>query len=424
MQVPSVRRLAAAATVSTLALTLAACAEEGGSGGGGGGDSVPADATKEDFQAALADMDPVTLVMQSTAPEGAATGRRFEEYAAAVEDWSDGKITFDIAFSNAIAPPDQVDDALADSRIDVGSVVVALEPAKFPVNNLLWDLSFQGSQEPVAGLLQWHGAMNGAALENEEVLQEFEDNDMHVLLPAFQSGSYFWDCAEPASSLDDFQGRTVASQSRIQNAEAEALGMSPSTVPYTEMFESLERGVVDCAASTMTVSSLGGFIPAAPYFSYASDAGISSPGGTIAIGLDRWNELPLAAQQLLHDRVDVILQANYQATWDNVRDALGVVDDEGGAVTQVDADVAAAMQEANDAALDEARGSGAVGDAGALVDSLTEGFDSWGTTVEGLGIDGIDVDYAGFRDWYEAGAPDLTDYFAELAEARSAARPS
>lgn len=54
-------------------------------------------------------MEPITLVMQSTAPRGAATGRRFEEFAAEVEDWSDGKITFDIAFSSSIAPPEQVD---------------------------------------------------------------------------------------------------------------------------------------------------------------------------------------------------------------------------------------------------------------------------------------------------------------------------
>ena len=153
------------------------------------------------------------------------------------------------------------------------------------------------------------------------------------------------------------KGRAIASQSRVQTRQAKALGMTASTVNYAEMFESLERGVVACAMSTMTVSSLGGFIPAAPHFAYDPEVGIASPGGSIAIGLERWNSLPLAAQQLLFDRLDVLLKANFEATWDNVKAALATIDKEGGDVTRLGDDAVAALRTANDAALDEARTS-------------------------------------------------------------------
>jgi TRAP-type C4-dicarboxylate transport system substrate-binding protein len=407
------------ATMAVAALALAGCAESDGGGSGGGGESVPAGSDKQVFIDALADMDPVTLAMQSTAPKGAATGRRFEEYAAAVEEWSGGKITFDIAYSNAIAPVPEVDDALVDGRLDIGSVIVALEPSKFPVNNALWDLSFIGSQQPVEGMLQWHGAMVETAVGNEAIQQEFEDNGLHPLLPTFGSGSYFLNCVEPGKSAEDFSGRTIASQSQVQSAEAEALGMSPSTISYAEMFESLERGVVDCAASSMTTSSLGGFIPAAPHFAYSPDTGLAAPGGTLAIGTNTWDSLPLAAQQLLQDRMDVVLHANFEATWENVDAAMAAIEEAGGSVQELDSSATEAIAEANDAAVERVRG-----DNSDLVEGLLAAEESWVEQVGELGIDGLDVDYNGFRDWYAGGTPELDSYFEVLQDALAEQRPS
>ena len=192
--------------------------------------------------------------------------------------------------------------------------------------------------------------------------------------------------------------------------------MSPATVNYAEMFESIERGVVDCAMSTMTVSGLGGFIPAAPHFSFSPETGIASPGGSIVMGLDRWNSLPLAAQQLLYDRLDVLLEANFGATWENINNALTTIAEENGSVDELEADAVAALQEANDAALEAARGSDAAGDGEAFVSALVEATETWAGTVDGLGVNGADVDYAGFQEWYAAGLPDLQAYFDVLYE--------
>lgn len=407
-----VRRSICILTVS--ALGLAACAEAGGNAGGDVGGSVEYGASQAEYQEALADMSPVTLHLQSTAPKGAETGRRFEEYAATVEEWSGGKITFEIAFANAIAPPDQVDDALADGRIDVGSVIAALDPSKFPANNVLWDLSFIGSQRPVDGLLQWHGAMLEIAAETDEMYQEFEENGMKLLLPAFSSGSYFVACSDERSTKDALGGSTVASQSRVQNRQAEALGMSPATISYAEMFESLQRGVVKCALSTLTVAELGGFIPAAPYFAIDPEIGLASPGGAIAFGLPTWESLPLPARQLLFDRLDVLLEVNLSATWNNVRDGLNSIVDAGGKVTALDDEARAALASANEDTLREAATQAAIGDSENFAENVRSAEQAWAEAISEMGIDGIDVDYAGFVEWHAAGEPDLQPYFERL----------
>jgi len=420
----SLQPLKTAAVLSTVMLIAAGCAEDRGSGGsGGGGPSVDYGASKEEYAAALADMEPVTLTLQSTAPKGAATGRRFEEYAAAVEEWSDGKITFEIVFSNAIAPANEVDDALADGRLDIGSVMPSLEPAEFPANNVMWDVSFVGRQTPVDGLLQWHGAILETAAQEDALYEEFEARGMKLLLPAFHSGAIAYSCTSERADLDSLKGATIASQSRVQNGQVEALGMQPSTVNYAEMFESLERGVVDCALGTFTVAALNGYIPSAPYFVVDPEVGFGNAGGSIAISLATWESLPLAAQQLLYDRLDVLLQANYESTWDNIADSLTQVEENDGAVLPLAKDARKALAAYNEQALAEAANNSALPDSEAFVTALEQALEEWTAKVEQT-APGLDVGYDEFLEWHAAGYPDLQSYFDQLwSDAMQQRRP-
>jgi TRAP-type C4-dicarboxylate transport system substrate-binding protein len=376
---------AAVASAATLALTLSSCAEDtSNAGASSGGESVEYGATKEQYQEALADMEPVTLVMQSTAPKGAATGRRFEQYAAEVEDWSDGKITFDIAFSSSIAPPDQVDDAVADGRIDVGSVMASVEPDKFKAMAALMDLTFLGRQGPVDGVLQSHGAMAETALTSEEITAEFESNGMKLLLPIFFSGPSIMACTEPIEDRTSLQGRIAATQSRLQNEQAESLGMSTATISYAEVFEALERGVVDCVFTTLATSNLVGLIPAAPHFAMDYNVGLGNAGGAITTSLAQWEQLPLAAQQLLSDRVDVMLKENILGIWENMEASLAQIEEANGSIVELDEDSASALSEVNDAQIAKSSSDAALGDAEAFVGDLESNVEEWGEALDDL----------------------------------------
>jgi TRAP-type C4-dicarboxylate transport system substrate-binding protein len=118
------------AVLCASSLLLAGCGGAGGAEDSAGGESVPAGATKEDYAAALADMEPITLTTQSPESPGAAGARATEEYAAAIEEWSDGKITVEIAYGNAIAAADAVEDALADGRLDFNVIIPQYDPAR------------------------------------------------------------------------------------------------------------------------------------------------------------------------------------------------------------------------------------------------------------------------------------------------------
>ncbi|GAA1541268.1 hypothetical protein [Nocardioides humi] len=390
------------------ALVLSGCAEQEGEQKGGGV-GLAIGATKEDFVAALADMSPVTLRLQSTAPQGAATGRRFEDYAKAVEDWSGGKITFDIAYANAVVPPAEVADAINDGRLDMGSVVTTLVPTDFPVNGALWDLSFLGRQSPVGGLLQSEAMLLDASVSTPEIYDEFADLGLFPVVPAFTAGSVGLACSSERNGLDTLGGNIVASQSRTTEAQARALGMTHVSANYTEMFESLERGVVDCTLTSLTVAALSGFIPAAPHFVIDQETGFGNSGGSFVVNADKWDSLPLAARQLLFDRADVFLTANFEGAWDNIKDAVGQFDEADGEVSPMEPDTKAELEAFNKSLIDAARSNAAIADAEGFVDTIEESLQTW-SDLEG----DAPTDYAEFADWYESGSVDLTSYLERL----------
>lgn len=409
------RRAVLVAVLASASLALAGCSGSSATEEtNAGGVSIEYGAPRSAYVEALADMKPVTLAIQSTGPKGSPTGRRFEDYAAAVQDWSGGKISFEFTYSNGMAAPDEVHLALADGRLDIGSVMPALVPDDLPAANAMGDLSHLGRQTPVDWMLQWHGIMLDMVASTTDVDDEYEKHGMKLLLPAFGSGAYMPYCTDTGTSASALKGRGVASQSKVQNAEADALGLAPSSISYAEMFEGLQRGVIDCAFSTVTGAALGGFIPAAPHVAFAQEEGFNSPAGTIAISLARWNELPLAAQQLMYDRLDVLLQANFEGAWENTAAAVEAVQKAKGEIAPFDPAVVAKLTAVHDGVEKKVAASKAVSDGQALVDAAKKAEAEWATRIDGLGIDGVGTSYDDFPAWYAKGVPDLQPYFDAL----------
>ena len=148
--VRSPRFLSAAAIAATAVLALSACAGSAGSGGGGGGTGggtgFDYGASQEDVDAALAELDPVNIVYQAGAQGpnsvSAQSAHDFKEY---VEERSGGKITVEVIWAQAIAGYSEIDDALADGRIDVSYALPIYDPSTYPAFDALATTSDRAS---------------------------------------------------------------------------------------------------------------------------------------------------------------------------------------------------------------------------------------------------------------------------------------
>jgi len=403
-------------------MALTACAEESGSGDGdaasdgGSTEGVEYGASMEDYQAAFEDLEPITLNTQTPGPQGSATSTKFEEYFEAVEEWSGGKITWEIAYSNAVAPPTEIDNALQDGRLDVGLALPIYEPSEYPASSAINELSFIGRQTPVVGVMTSHAWMLDVMMQTPEAQEEFEATGVHVLLPAFNSGHSHMVCTEERTALDDFQGAQILSGGSRQGKQIEALGGTPVSIPYTEVYESLSRGVAQCTVSSMLGIDLGGYADVANKVAIDPETGFAITTGNIAINSGVWEELPIEAQQLLFDRLDVFLESSVKNTWAAIAGAVTAIDEAGGGFQPFADDAKERLQEANEGFLDELRSSAAVDDPEGFVSLAEESADKWSEIVTGdLEYEDRD-DYLDFAQWFEDEDVDLQPYAQRVFE--------
>ncbi|WP_244928931.1 TRAP transporter substrate-binding protein DctP [Nocardioides sp. W7] len=391
------------------ALALASCASDPDTETASG-EGVEHGASKAEYAEAFADVDPIVLNTQTPAPKGSVTGSYMELYLEAIEEWSDGKITFETAYSNAIAPPEEIDDALADGRLDLGLVLPIYEPSEYPANAALMEVSVLSDHAPVTGTLQHNAWPNQLAFDTPEILSEFADHDMKLMLPFYTSGSNALLCSEARSDLGSIKGAQVSVGGASVGVQASGLGASPVSVQYTELFESLERGVIDCSMTSMNVAVLGGIIEAAPHVALDPEVGLALSPGAMAMSQATWESLPLAAQQLLWDRLDTFVKGNVaDKIWTSTAQASAAVIDAGGSFSPLADDARKALERTNEEILTKLAGSGAVADGEAFVEAAREASDTWRSKVGELGYED-EVDYNEFGTWYTPEKVDAEAY--------------
>lgn len=404
--------------VAASALLLAGCAESspGGSGGNGGGEGVEYGATMEQYQAAFEDVDPIVLNTQSPSTKGSTGGAFLDAYTQAIEEWSGGKITFDIAYSDAIAKSTEIDNAVVDGRLDIGQVLAVYEPQEFPATSALLDASVLSDQSVVTGALQSNAWPAEVALSTPEIVSEFEDKGLKLMLPAYNAGMNALFCSDPRTSLPDYAGRSVSVGSTAGNQQVSALGSTPTSVAYTEAYEALQRGVIDCSMLSPAAAQIGGIIEVAPQTVIDPDAGLAVPTGNMVMNLDVWESLPLVAQQLMWDRLDAFVTGSIQGKiWPVTVESVREIQQYGGTIRPFDDDARKALQEANNRIVDAIAGNNGLEDGDSFVTTIRESADKWSAIVEELGYTN-ETDYNGFADWYSPEKLDIEPYVQRVYE--------
>lgn len=409
------RTVGAVAAMSLAGAVLAGCSESSSAAGADGGDGLAYGATKEDYVAAFADVEPIVLHTQSPAPKGSPTGVPVEKYLDTVTEWSGGKITFDVAYSNAVAPPAEIDNALVDGRLDLGHIIPQYEPAEYPASTALTDSSFVSVQTPLHGALQSNAWANQVAFETPEILAEYEDKGMKLLLPEYNSGSNGLFCAKDRRDLAALRGAQVTASGRSITAEVSALGANPVSIAYTELFEALQRGIADCSVTSFTVGMLGGFLGQTPQVVIDPDAGVAVGWGGMAMSSQAWDSLPLVAQQLLWDSLTVYLESNIEdKILPNTAEGMKAVLAAGGSVRPYADDARAALDAENAKLLDAQRTNPAFEDGDAFVERIGSATAEWESVIGDLGYE--DVSYDDFAAWYTPESVDLSDYSTKVYE--------
>lgn len=393
------RNLPLATTGVALALTLSACAGSAGGQTTDGGTSIgfAFGATQEEVDEALADLEPITLTYQSAAASPDSVQAKDIVWAEAIEERSGGKITVDTLYGQPVAGFDEIHDALADGRVDLAYTLPGYDPSRFPrFDDLSYALSVLPSS-PVTGELVANAVGLELSWASEPVLEEFESQGLVPLQPVNASASPYPACTEPGAKASNWDGRQIRAASRSQEAMAMAIGATPVSLEYTEVFEGLQRNTIDCALNSLNSAYDYGFLEAAPHVSYSTDTSVPRAPGAVLGGSGVAN-LPLPYRQVVFDSLTESFIASAEVVIDGNYEGVAQIHALGGSLEEMDSETQQAIADVHDELIEEIEAEGALGTD--LRERILASGEKWTSKAEELGFT-EEGDFSSLDEWYD-----------------------
>jgi len=167
------------------------------------------------------------------------------EWGKDVEKATSGRITVTVFAASTLSPPMQVYDNTVKGVVDVGANLLAYSPGRLPLSEVL--------QQPLGYKNGYQGSKLANAYYKKFKPKEFDDVQV-MFLHGAAPGFIF--TRKPVSSTADVKGLRI--KANAENADiVKNLGASPVTMPVTETYDALSRGVVD--GCLFPIEALQGF---------------------------------------------------------------------------------------------------------------------------------------------------------------------
>lgn len=277
--------LAAAVAAVMMVSSLAAC-------GGTTTETPPADtSTSAEAEAPTNDGQVYTLKVQSQDPEMGATGRFLEEWAAAVEEASDGRLEINIFHGATLGPATESFNMVESGAVDIAWGLPSMTTGKFPLTDV-GALPFTAVDSLQASYALWD------LYDSTDYLKD-EWSSVKVLLLHANCDSPLLLVDKKVESVDDLKGLSSRFIGGASTDFANMVGAIPSTMAVNDIYTNLEKGVVDAAANCGwdVVDSFRMYEQA----EYILDWHLNINPYFLVMNLDTYNSLPADLQAIIDE---------------------------------------------------------------------------------------------------------------------------
>ena len=120
--------------------------------------------------------------------------------------------------------------------------------------------------------------------------------------------------SKPIRTLEDLKGMKIRTPSAAQSAQLEALGATPIDMPVTQIYNNLDRGVIDATMIPMSAALDFKLIEVAKYFTI--DAPLGRSPFLVAMNKARYDKLPADLRKVIDDTTGLNLSLKGAATYD------------------------------------------------------------------------------------------------------------
>jgi len=275
----------------------------------------------------------IEWVAQGASPAGTLVHEIYEMWADDIGLASNGRLTVTLHPGGAVAPAGKEMDALDTGTIDAGITNPHNSLDKVPSGAILNTMVGGMSH---SALEVWFDQAGGAELMDRAFGQFNVNIISHRIIPPEVWGH----STKEINSLADMNGLKFRTAGDAGEIFAE-MGVSVVHLAGGEIYEALQRGVVDCAEYNLLATNWTmGFHEVAKYV-YMSSTRAPSACNMIVVNKDKWEELPADLKALVLD----VSRANrdYRNTRDAYENmmAIEMYEDFGNELVHLPADVEA-----------------------------------------------------------------------------------
>jgi TRAP-type C4-dicarboxylate transport system substrate-binding protein len=172
-----------------------------------------------------------------------------EPFKKELEEKSKGRIKVTIHPGGALAPAPAHYENIVAGAFDIGWTLQGYTPGRFPLSAIV-EMPFLWSSAQEATRVFWQLFEELPALQNEY-------RDVKVLATWTHDLGQLYTTSKPVRTLEDLRGLKIRAPGPVQTSMLRALGAVPLNMPASEIYDALERGVVD--GLVIGLSAIKGF---------------------------------------------------------------------------------------------------------------------------------------------------------------------
>lgn len=233
----------------------------------------------------------ITLRAGSPFPESHILAAGTKAFLDAVESKSNGRIKFQRFWAGTLVKPAEILESTSKGVVDVANGLWIYAPGKVPLGSFEYNFIFNDPKWRVQSKIKRELYAQIPELNAE--LAKFN------IAPALQFGaltSYDIISRKPIKTLDDLRGLRIAHTPTEYVPVFASVGAASVVMPAGEMYQSLERGVVDAVALPLELMHAFKLHEVAKTYFIT---GLSTPAPvSVWVNLDTWKKLTSTDQKL------------------------------------------------------------------------------------------------------------------------------
>src|SRR2546426_4153656 len=206
---------------------------------------------------------------------------------------SNGKIKIRIFFGGALGKPTELLKLVSEGGVQIAATSPSYFPAQLPFLAPTNSLPLAFKDAPQAQKIIHTLYAETPALQEEMRQQNLHPLFWHVLDP------YYMICRTPVRTIADLKGKKVRSYGEDVPRLLQAVGAVPVNLLPAELYESLQKGTVDCTPYSLGTAVSLKLQEVAKYVTFMN---IGSPGGwPIFVNEKAWDGLSAENKKVIAD---------------------------------------------------------------------------------------------------------------------------